>query len=55
MVGDDDANEGHGPDECPEHVWQFEQVLLVAGEGATREYRCTRCDGLKSVSRSPIL
>lgn len=51
---DDDANEGHAPGECVEHVWQFQQVLLVSGEGATREYSCTRCPALKVVHPATV-
>lgn len=41
-MGADDSNEGHGPGECPEHVWVMRGMTL-AGDGTHVDYGCARC------------
>lgn len=53
-MGQDDENEGHADGECLEHVWQFREVLLVPGQGAMRQYGCTRCPAETFRARSQI-
>lgn len=46
-MGDDDTNEGRGPGECLEHVWEFTGTQLVHGEGAYMEFECVRCEAIE--------
>lgn len=53
-MAEDDENEGHNDGECVEHVWQFRGLQLIPGEGAVREYGCTRCPAESFRARSKI-
>lgn len=45
-MGLDDANEGHGPGECVEHVWRTVGITLDT-DGAHADWVCRRCDAVR--------
>ena len=41
-TGDDDANEGAAPGECPQHLWTLNGLTATAS-GVHLDYECAHC------------